>query len=448
MYKVGDFVGPGERMAAERLARGLPDSWDIICNRLLVAPNGITREVDFIVIGEHSVFAVEEKYWSGRITGDDYAWHLNGGESRSNPITQADKAAKHLAGMLRSKVPSLKKNVGYRHFVAGHVLLSNDKTVLEIDDPRINRVSYIGGVADDLVKADELMGKRGSIGSSHSEIVDLLAGLKHRPSMPKKINIYMVQERLRHHGTSQTFRAQHPDGSDFWLKVVERPASHNKAALEMAENFILREYEVLRRLEEKKCAPHVDPYFLWNEETFWVFPINPVKGKNLRTLTSSGLPKWDGILNTTIKAFEQLAVVHSEEILHRALSPDTIFIDENKNIIFADFSYARIDGGLTVSPFANALMSEDPYRAPECRKDMIQSSPPSDIYSLAQSLLSCIVGKEPEEEPINGNYLSELRPDLDQSKATLLGEILGDCSVKRHMNRPEISEVIKRLKKI
>ena len=60
LVRAGEFVGRFEIKAAKYLEQHLPASWVVICNKSLVRGES-TREVDFIIVGEHAVFVVEEK---------------------------------------------------------------------------------------------------------------------------------------------------------------------------------------------------------------------------------------------------------------------------------------------------------------------------------------------------------------------------------------------------
>jgi hypothetical protein len=61
LIQSGEFIGRGERATAARLEAELPDDWVIISNKQLVNPDGSSREVDFIVVGDHVVFTIDEK---------------------------------------------------------------------------------------------------------------------------------------------------------------------------------------------------------------------------------------------------------------------------------------------------------------------------------------------------------------------------------------------------
>lgn len=85
LIQAGSFVTASERNAALVLKQ-LPAEWKVICNKELVAPSGVTYEVDFIVVCDHAVFVIDEKSWSGDILGNENVWLLPGGEPRRKPL--------------------------------------------------------------------------------------------------------------------------------------------------------------------------------------------------------------------------------------------------------------------------------------------------------------------------------------------------------------------------
>ena len=85
IIQFGKFVTASEREAASRL-KDLPAAWTVICNKEVVTPAGDTYEVDFVIIGDHVIFVIDEKSWSGDIYGNENVWVLPGGEPRRSPL--------------------------------------------------------------------------------------------------------------------------------------------------------------------------------------------------------------------------------------------------------------------------------------------------------------------------------------------------------------------------
>src|SRR4051794_13244384 len=106
LVRRGEFVGPGEERTAQYLEAELPADWVVICNKELPREQS-SREVDFLVVGTHAVFAVEEKYWWGVLTGNEDFWVLDGGESFTSPLRKVEEISKRLAQKLSRELPDL-----------------------------------------------------------------------------------------------------------------------------------------------------------------------------------------------------------------------------------------------------------------------------------------------------------------------------------------------------
>jgi len=103
VIQFGKFITASEREVASRL-KDLPANWTVICNKEVVTPAGDTYEVDFVIIGEHVIFAIDEKSWSGDIYGNENVWVLPGGEPRRSPLQKIGHVGRQLAGVLRGRI--------------------------------------------------------------------------------------------------------------------------------------------------------------------------------------------------------------------------------------------------------------------------------------------------------------------------------------------------------
>jgi hypothetical protein len=96
----GETVNVSEFQFHSQLKRDLPTDWLIIGNAELVQAQK-TAEIDAVVIGGGTVWALEAKHWWGEITGDSHYWYHNGHAHRS-PINQIRAKAKILATFIRA----------------------------------------------------------------------------------------------------------------------------------------------------------------------------------------------------------------------------------------------------------------------------------------------------------------------------------------------------------
>jgi len=109
-------VGPateGERNAADALAK-LPRDWVVIANKVLPTQQGQSFEIDFIVLADRHVFAIDEKSWRGRIHGSDEVWVRDDGSSERSPLAKVDYVAKVPLGACRTQSHTLRRCPGTR----------------------------------------------------------------------------------------------------------------------------------------------------------------------------------------------------------------------------------------------------------------------------------------------------------------------------------------------
>ncbi len=444
------WLTPGEQRAAEYFKNKLPQHWLIVAGRDLVHPSGAVCELDFIVVGEHTVFVVEEKSWRGRIHGDDRFWVLPTGESRPSPITQAERGARMLAGRLRHSVPLLRQTIGQQHFVYAVVVLSSrDVDVRVADSRRSERVWNLEGCEAEFRRVDTKAAERGdSIGASRKQIVEYLTRLPHRPKVPKRINAYKITGKLEANGPFRTLLAEHDDGSKRVLRLL--PVS-GAASFDVAvhREALLREYETLKKLEQigLDVAPRVDPYFEWEDGQFLVVPIHVLPGRTLRADRTAAEPQSGRLLDVFLAAFEALARLHGQGVIHRSLNPDCIWLDGQGRIRFSDFLVSRLPDAETIAADADTLAPPDPYRAPECRVDPGLAEPTSDVYSLAASLLFWASGSEPQADEELPDWQQELRDRVTQAEYEAV-KLLYQCLCEDERDRPTAKDVQEELSRL
>jgi hypothetical protein len=317
LIQSGDFVGPGEERTARYLEAELPAAWTIICNKELINRDGSVRETDFIILGRHTVFVVEEKSWSGPIHGNENGWVLRSGESLPSPLSSVDGLSRRLAGMLRGSIPLLKERLDSAHFVFGRVILSSPQAKLFVHDPRAaGAVLSLEGCEEEFIRHDRLQEGVGSIELFRLAIVERLTGLSNRPKIPRQVGDYTILEVVPSGGATRALRALHADGTERILKLIQRPGSLDLSARQAREIAILREYSALQKLAATGRVPTVDPYFSWDQGNFWVIPVRPAQGRSLRADRADASPRIERIGTVCTEAFRALADVHAAGVVH------------------------------------------------------------------------------------------------------------------------------------
>lgn len=448
LIRVGEFVGRGERKAAEYLERQLPPSWVVICNKELVLPDSMRREVDFIIVGDHAVFACEEKSWDGAIHGNEDAWVLRSGESFPSPIRRTEFAAKRLAGMLRDQVAHLRASVAVP-FVFGRVILTADEVKIFVRDPGVaDHVLNLTSCDKELQRIDRLQANIGSIKPFHKAIVERLTALSDRPRIPRQVGEYEVVETVSASPHIRTLRARHRDGSERLLRLFSRQTTENAEIAKKHEQALLREYETIGRLAQTGRVPGIDPYFSWDQDSCWVVPIHPVQGRSLRADRTDAPPTEDRAWAVLIDSFQALSEIHSCGVVHRSISPDRVFLCAGDRVCFTDFIIARLSDASTVAGLAGDLDPEESYRAPECRVDLGLAEFTSDVFSLAASLGFWLTGAawapDDDEDPAEAVVVAKVRELLGESMSALFQE----CLLRDERMRPSAANVVERLREL
>ena len=441
IFVAGDFVGPGEENSARVLERDLPHDWIVVTNREIARANS-SREADFIVVGRHAIFAIEDKYWWGTIHGNESSWVLDSGVSFPSPLRQAQEVSKRLLQHLEQRAEGATQLGRSPKWLHPKVLLSHPDVQVEVDDARIaEAVLLIGSVVERLIAEDDAQAERCSIAPARQEIVRVLTELPGRPEIPSRIAPYDILESLSQSGPIRTLRAQHDDGSERILKLVKRPQTLQEQVRHSYEEALLREYQTLQQLSDSGVVPQVDPYLTWDQDQFYVFVTHPVEGATLRAERADAPPDQKRVQTVAAAAFHALARVHDAGIIHRNINPDNVVTGEGA-VRFTDFDIARIPSHETVAPMVMDLELEpdDTYLAPELRDQGLHAATPaSDVYSLAVTLWEWVYGEVPGGNGSDGG--TSRRADLASSLRMRLERELADCLSPDPGQRPSARDV-------
>jgi len=395
VIQFGKFITASEREVASRL-KDLPANWTVICNKEVVTPAGDTYEVDFVIIGDHVIFAIDEKSWSGDIYGNENVWVLPGGEPRRSPLQKIGHVGRQLAGVLRGRIPYLHEHAQKVHFVIDMILLSAPNCVLRVADPRLGtHVLRLQEALEELVRIDR-QNPALDLKASGQAIRTYLTDLKNRPQIPQKINSYTVIEALAGGRGYRDFLVQHASGGRRLLKLYELDP------IEQPRAFVLREYQAVHHAAIDGTCPDVDPYFFWNEDRYLAIPFRLPEGTALRTPADrSLLQSPDYALGLAIASFKQLSLLHKGGMVHRRLDPESIYVNQAAGgwkIQFFNFMCAHMDNQQSIATDLDQLEQQNPYLSPECRIGFALGGLESDVYGLALSLCNHLSNLDPSEE--------------------------------------------------
>lgn len=126
-----ETVTDGEQKMLDYLKLALPSDWFIISNPT-ISIGRRNRELDAIVISDRYIWAIDDKAYNGKITGDINVWILPDGTQIPNVLDKIKEAARVVKGKIVKKNPSLQQV-----WVEPLILLSSDNVEIDIEDDGI-----------------------------------------------------------------------------------------------------------------------------------------------------------------------------------------------------------------------------------------------------------------------------------------------------------------------
>ena len=262
LIRSGGFVTPGEEEVANVLSHRLPKGWFIICNKQIITLTARTYEVDFIVIGEHLIYALEAKNLRGKIQGDEERWFFSSGQSIPSPFRQVVMHAKTLAGRLRQNIQGLELLFGQDRFVEEYVLISNAKNEvnLQVNDPRVDaRVLFLDNVCQKITERDGSCVR--SIGGIREEICEFLkVNLPDRPIIPH-IPSFKIVENLKSPGKfCHTFKVVHKDipAQTRIIKIFPMNYMGTENGKKEQRRHVLQGFKAISELSTSRVVPETD----------------------------------------------------------------------------------------------------------------------------------------------------------------------------------------------
>ncbi len=134
------------------------------------------------------------------------------------------------------------------------------------------------------------------------------------------------------------------------------------------------------------------------------------------------MPQAEEIVLMTEKLLAAVGFIHSNDMLHRDISPDNVLIDHKGQPILIDFGAAREHASQTGRAMSALRVVKDGYSPQEFYIAGSEQGPWSDLYALGATLYHLISG----EAPVNGQArLAALAEDQPDPYTPLVGRYEG-----------------------
>ena len=381
------------------LERMLPPDWIVVTNCELPTPSG-SVEIDAIVIGDRAVWVVDEKGLWGTISGDEHRWYLDGGQVRERPLDTILRRARTTKGYIEDRCGAEFRDIWVQALI---ILSSPDADVSKLKDARASVLIRQLAGCENYFKNVNLPQARLLDTLRRAKITEALSG--RTPSLSRssltQLGAFELLEKLaswsHSSGVVLAFRARHKVmGSQaevrlFDLSGISRPDRESAPRwIEREPNALLKLRHVpgvVRLIENVKEVSGFDGdlrYFATD------LPEDPALGDRITDLN------WtlEMRLNAAERIATIIAAVHSEAIVHRNLTPATIyFFGSDIDFIVSSFRLAQLPSALgTTVPISAEHPDAGPYTAPELAFSIHDAGKATDVYALGVILFEILAG--------------------------------------------------------
>ena len=426
LIKVGEYRNDSERWAAEFLEEQLPDGYSIFVSVDVFDDYGFRLDCDQIIIGEHAVYVVEVKGYSGEIVACKDDWQLAGGKVVRSPVSSTTTKAKSLASRIRERVSGRRIHTPWC------------QPVVFVTGGRGGRVRLQRQeVRDAVFDSDEVVAALTSPDRLNTRYKNPLTSDQRALAQTVITNLRLLRQRPTKVGSFGNIRELGRTGN---LKVCTGTLNvgelERKFLLRIAEGYsydhpdlwradcqaLTDEARLYHELESVPGIPYAAP--LIEEDESVTFAIAYPAGKPISSLQVEKLAS--GFRRDVLESVaETLDAIHRRGMAHGGLSPDWIYVT---------------DGGAVEILNLSPEQARDIARAaPEARgnKNLDQGG---DVYSLAH-VFAPWFGRLAEDggfSPDEG-LDSAHTPILDWFSAALQSE---------PADRPRVNELVRTLRRM
>ena len=452
-------VNAGEKRLLDYLAAMLPNNYFIIPN-LNIAISGQNRvmkywEYDCIVVAPHAVYHIENKDWGGNLEGDDWAWFRSGQEV-ANPHKTAGLKSRILASKIKNSHPDWR----FGQIITA-ITLSNPTQSKFGLDPHCecyNQTFTLNSDLIDFIKSPYLVDRSaGMISDIQDGLVDFLTGESSpaRRAERKEIFNYQIIETLQETEefteylcVPKLIATAHYKIREFPLDVVGKTEEELKTMSLQIQNASMAQDKIGNSpfIVKTECR--------MNEEQTYYYEISRYQDEStLRSKLRQKTFKQTDKLNIILDVANALKEAHKEDVYHRDVRPENIYVYEGGKAMLANFGMAwfieHTDLNFTVN---NITDIKSPYTPPEFLEGDVCSG--SDIYSLGVIFYELMTGKLPFDSVMTfttalGGVLSEdmLPSKVAKDLPEWMDELVRNTIVADPQNRwQEADEIIKFIK--
>lgn len=416
-------VNAGEQRLLSFLEALLPANYYIIPN-LNIAITGQNRvmkywEYDCIVVAPHAIYHIENKDWAGNLEGDDWAWFRSGQE-----VANPHKTAGLKSRILASKIKNAHPDWSFGQIVTSVTLSHPQQSKFGLD-PQCDCYKQTFTLSNDLIQfitSPWLVDRSaGMISKLQEDIVKMLTGesVERIRSQRKEIFNYQIIETLQETEEFTEYLCVPKLIATAHYKIREYPLDIVGKSPEELKKLTLQVQNAYMAQEKIGNSPYiVKTECRMNEEQTYYYEISRYQDEStlrskLRQKTFKQIDKLSIILDVA-KALKE---AHKENVYHRDVRPENIYVYEGGKAALSNFGMAwfieHSDLNFTVNQVTDL---KSPYTAPELMEGDVCTG--SDLFSLGVIFYELMTGKLPFDNVVTFTTAlgGELSDDMLPSK--------------------------------
>jgi serine/threonine protein kinase len=397
----------GEQITRNFLVSSLAHTDGILLGNYHLPVNNGTLECDLVLFNQRGIWIIEVKNWRGGINIDRVKWQRDDGLIQHSPLISVEIKAKVLATLL--------DNEGFRNIsVVGLVVLAQSsselKNTYEVKnrEPQEDKVFHLD---TRLIRA--LNGRNYLYNTKNRElsvrlirqIVDMLIPRAIDPEQKRIGDSYRILSYLGSDPDEvfHAYKAVHVNipGRYARAKKYYTPTAFSTGDLREAIQRFRRDLQALVKMEHHPNIVQVYDYQPDRDSSdiYWLL-LEWIKGITLQDRLDGPEIPFQEQLRILYAILDALDSCHSNNILHRNLTPSCIYLANDGTVKLGDFDFARVpDSLMTITITGKPLpVKVNRHMAPELQVDARLADARSDLYALGAIWYDMIVRPQPDED--------------------------------------------------
>ncbi len=204
-------------------------------------------------------------------------------------------------------------------------------------------------------------------------------------------------------GMAAVYEATHRNRNRVAIKLLHRPLSLDEGT----RHRFLREGYVANTIRHSGAVQILDDDLTEEGVAFLVMELLRGESVDERMVRKGGALEIHEALNIADQLLDVLGAAHDQNVIHRDIKPDNLFLTEEGKLKVLDFGIARLHQGDTRATKVGSFMGTPAFCAPEqARGRWDEVDLRTDLFSVGATLFTCLSGTHVHEAETSSEQLA------------------------------------------